>query len=108
MDAPGLRADQACRHAGAAAERHLHVAGLGWNTNASGMLNGSYWGMQSAYDAHVVQVQLPVDSSAGLVWGAPRASVRSVALHVSGVHVSLSGASTCSPCEVPGCGCVQG
>ena len=49
------------------------MAGLGWNTNASGMLNGSYWGMQTAYDAHVVQVQLPMDSRAELVWGAPPA-----------------------------------
>ena len=50
--------------------RHLHVAGLGWNVNASGQLNGSYWGMQSPYDGHVVQIQMPMSNTAETIWGA--------------------------------------
>ena len=55
--------------AGSTTARHLHVAGVGWNTQAGGMLNGSYWGMQQIADGHVVQVQLPHTSDDDLIWG---------------------------------------
>ena len=59
--------------AGSTTARHLHVAGVGWNLNASGMLDGPHWGMQQEADGHIVQVQLPhTAGDDNLIWGEPR------------------------------------
>ena len=59
--------------AGSTTARHLHVAGVGWNLNASGMLDGPHWGMQQEADGHIVQVQLPhTAGDEDLIWGEPQ------------------------------------